>query len=183
MTPDRRARCDGAGAWAAIILLASLCLAGCARVASRPPPPPPVTLADHVLIEKGARRLTLFAHGRPLKVYAVVLGRHPEGPKREEGDDRTPEGDYTIDGRNPDSAFHLSLHVSYPNALDRERAEQLGVPPGGDIMIHGQPNGDGWIGAIHRTGDWTRGCVAVTDAEIEEIWRLVPDGTPVEIRP
>jgi murein L,D-transpeptidase YafK len=88
-----------------------------------------------------------------------------------------------IDGRNYQSAYHLALHISYPNAVDRDRAATLGLDPGGDIMIHGLPNGFGWVGAAHRERDWTRGCIAVTDSEIEEIARLVPDGTPVEIRP
>jgi murein L,D-transpeptidase YafK len=90
---------------------------------------------------------------------------------------------YVIDSRKADSQFHRSLHISYPNAADRERARKLGVPPGGDIYIHGLPNGYGFIGAAHRARDWTDGCVAVTDREIEEIWSLVGNGTPVEIRP
>jgi murein L,D-transpeptidase YafK len=96
---------------------------------------------------------------------------------------RTPEGLYRIDGRNAHSQFHKSLHISYPNARDRERAQKLGVKPGGDIMIHGLPNGQGSVGKAHLQSDWTWGCIAVTDEEIEEIWRLVPDGTVIEIRP
>src|SRR6478736_6016345 len=107
----------------------------------------------------------------------------PIGPKTRQGDHRTPEGHYVIDRRNSRSQFHRSLHISYPNAADRDHARALGVSPGGDIFIHGLPNGYGFIGAAHRTRDWTDGCVAVTDQEIEEIWTLVNNGTPIEIRP
>jgi len=138
---------------------------------------------DAVLVEKAARRLTLLSRGRPVRVYSVALGREPVGPKIQQGDDRTPEGSYVIDGRNYNSAYHFALHLSYPNATDRSRAEALGVDPGGDIMIHGLPNGLGWLGSVHRERDWTRGCIAVTDGEIEEISGLVSDGTPVQIRP
>jgi len=113
----------------------------------------------------------------------VALGQGGLAPKQRAGDGRTPEGRYVIDSRNSASAYHRSLHISYPNPEDRKRAAKLGVSPGGDIMIHGLPNGKGFIGSAHRAYDWTLGCVAVTDAEIEEIWKLVPDGTPVEIRP
>jgi murein L,D-transpeptidase YafK len=99
------------------------------------------------------------------------------------GDGRTPEGIYSVDGRNPKSAFHFSLHLSYPNSADTARASAMGVPPGGDIMIHGIKNGLGWLGSLHRFVDWTQGCVAVTNDEIEEIWDMVPDGIRVEIVP
>ena len=103
--------------------------------------------------------------------------------KEREGDFRTPEGRYLIDYHKADSAFHRALHISYPNAEDRRRAEKLGVAPGGDIMIHGLPNGLGAAGETHRITDWTNGCVALTDQEIEQIWSAVPIGTPVEIKP
>jgi murein L,D-transpeptidase YafK len=138
---------------------------------------------DAVLVEKAARRLTLMSGGGAVRTYSVALGREPVGPKVQEGDNRTPEGAYVIDRRNPSSAFHRALHVSYPNPSDAQRAAELGVSPGADIMIHGIRNGLGWLGPAHRLLDWTRGCIAVTDSEIEEIARLVPDGTPVEIRP
>ena len=138
---------------------------------------------DEILVEKGARRLTLFSGGSTIRTYSIALGRQPIGPKIREGDGRTPEGSYVVDSRNYNSAYHLALHLSYPNATDRARAAKLGVSPGGDIMIHGLPNGLGWLGPAHRQHDWTRGCIAVTDMEIEEIARLVPDGTPVEVRP
>jgi murein L,D-transpeptidase YafK len=104
-------------------------------------------------------------------------------PKEREGDARTPEGLYAIDAKNDRSAYHKALHVSYPNAADRERAKSLGVSPGGAIMIHGLPNGIGWVGAGHRLYDWTLGCIAVTNDEIDEIWKTVPVCTPIEIRP
>jgi len=139
--------------------------------------------ADRIVIEKAARRLTLFAKGEALKSYRIALGGNPVGPKERQGDNKTPEGTYLIDARNRDSRYHRSLHISYPNEDDRRRARALGVPPGGDIMIHGIKDGFAWVGEAHAEVDWTRGCIAVTDEEIEEIERLVPDGTTVEIRP
>jgi len=138
--------------------------------------------ADRVVVEKGARRLTLMAGRQRLKTYRVALGGAPVGSKEQEGDQRTPEGSYLIDHHKPDSAFHLALHISYPNPADLARANERGVAPGGDIMIHGLPNGRGWIGKWHRLHDWTSGCIALTDPQIEEIFRAVPDGTPIEIR-
>jgi len=146
-------------------------------------PLPSNITADRVLVEKAARRLTLFRKGASLKTYRVALGRAPVGSKEQEGDQRTPEGIYLIDFHKEDSDYHRALHVSYPEQRDINRATAAGVPPGSDIMVHGLPNGKGWIGAFHRRTDWTAGCIAVTDFEIEEIWRAVPDGTPIEIRP
>ncbi len=147
------------------------------------PPLPAGARADRIVIEKARRRLVLMRGGRPLRSYRIALGRHPVGPKRRRGDGRTPEGLYRIDWRNPKSRYHLSLHISYPDRRDRARARRLGVSPGGSIMIHGLPNGMGWLGRLHALVDWTGGCVAVSNSEIEEIWRLVPNGTVVEIRP
>lgn len=139
--------------------------------------------ADRILVEKAARRLTLFASGTPIRSYQVSLGGQPIGQKQQRGDGRTPEGLYSIIARNPQSTFHRALQISYPNADDRARAAAAGVEPGGLIMIHGMRNGWGWLGAMHRFVDWTDGCIAVTDAEMDEIWKLVPVGTPIEIRP
>jgi murein L,D-transpeptidase YafK len=139
--------------------------------------------ADRIVVEKAERTLTLYRDQRVLRTYRIALGRNPVGAKEQEGDGRTPEGTYAITGRNPQSAFHRSLRISYPNAADRRRAARAGVRPGGDIMIHGLPNGAGAIGAAHRLRDWTEGCIAVTNHEIEEIWRLVPNGTRIQIRP
>jgi murein L,D-transpeptidase YafK len=146
-------------------------------------PLPRDAAADRVLVEKSARRLTLLKNGITLKTYRVALGRAPIGAKEYEGDQRTPEGIYSIDFHKPDSDYHLALHVSYPEQRDVDRAAAQGLSAGSDIMIHGLPNGRGWIGRFHRRNDWTAGCVAVTDFEIEEIYRAVPDGTPIELRP
>ena len=135
-------------------------------------PLPPHTTIDRIMVEKSARRLSILREGR-----------NPVGPKEEEGDMKTPEGIYRVDSRNPQSDFHLALHISYPSSEDNARAAARGVPAGFDIMIHGLPNGGGWIGAFHRWKDWTAGCIALTDKEIEELWRVTPDETTVEIRP
>ena len=141
------------------------------------------TKADQVIVVKSQRTLTLLSHGKVLRTYKVALGGTPVGAKEQQGDHKTPEGRYILDRRNAKSRFYKSIHVSYPNEQDKERAARRGVSPGGDIMIHGLPNGFGWLGATHRAQDWTDGCVAVTNQEIDEIWELVPDGTPIEIRP
>ena len=138
---------------------------------------------DRILIEKSTRRLMLISRGEVLKSYKIALGGNPIGPKERQGDNKTPEGTYVIDARNRDSRFHLSLHVSYPNERDKKRAKELGVSPGGDIMIHGIKNGFSGVGDAHAGVDWTKGCIAVTDQEIEEIDKLAPNGTIVEIRP
>jgi tetratricopeptide (TPR) repeat protein len=139
--------------------------------------------ADKILIEKEARRLTLFSKGEVLKTYKIALGGNPIGPKERQGDNKTPEGTYIIDSRNRDSRYHLSLRISYPNERDKRRARELGVSPGGDIMIHGIKNDFSWVGDGHAEVDWTQGCIAVTDEEIVEIAKLAPNGTVVEIRP
>jgi len=138
---------------------------------------------DKILVEKGARRLTLFSYGEVLKNYRIALGGDPVGHKMQQGDNKTPEGTYVINGRNKGSRYHLSLRISYPNDSDRRRARELGVDPGGDIMIHGIKNGFSWVGEAHAELDWTQGCIAVTNEEIEEINKLAPNGTIVEIRP
>jgi murein L,D-transpeptidase YafK len=139
--------------------------------------------ADHVVVIKGARTLTLMRQGKMIKTYKVSLGREPVGPKEKAGDSKTPEGDYLIDGRNPRSKFHLALHISYPGPQDKIQAERGGRAPGGAIMIHGRPNWSGWIRALYEDRDWTDGCIAVSNAEMEEIWSAVPDGTPISILP
>jgi murein L,D-transpeptidase YafK len=149
---------------------------------SSKPTSPRIVFADYILVEKAARQLTLFANDRVVKTYRIALGGNPIGHKLEEGDQRTPEGIYTIDWRNPESDYHLSLHVSYPEERDCISAAQRGVPAGYDIMIHGLPNGTDPAQTFHPATDWTSGCIAVTDAEMDEIWALVPDGTTIEIR-
>ena len=145
--------------------------------------PAPEQKATRVLVLKRDHKMELLSGETVIKTYTVALGRGGLAPKQRQGDHLTPEGLYQIDRRNKNSRFYLALHVSYPNEVDRERALKLGVDPGGDIMIHGITNGLGWLGSMHRTIDWTNGCIAVTDAEMDEIWLLVPDGTPIEIRP
>jgi murein L,D-transpeptidase YafK len=133
---------------------------------------------DRVVVNKARREMLLLSGESVVRVYRVALGREPVGHKRQEGDGRTPEGRYTIDRRNPRSKYHLSLHISYPNEADRETARAAGVDAGCDIMIHGLKPG-----VEHPATDWTQGCIAVTDAEMDEIWDLVRDGTAVEILP
>jgi murein L,D-transpeptidase YafK len=184
---------------AALLLLVGV--AGCAapraaespRTAFLPPPPAPIPgyvapppqlaprEADFVLVDKSDRTLLLYSQGRPFRTYqGLQLGGDPAGAKRFEGDGRTPEGRYTIDYRNPRSAYHLSLHISYPSPADSEIAAAYRRSPGGEIFIHGQPNS---LTEGREPGDWTDGCIALSDTEIEELWRLVPDGTPIQIRP
>jgi murein L,D-transpeptidase YafK len=146
-------------------------------------PLPQDTAIDRIVVEKGVRKLSVLRAGKRLKSYRVALGGNPVGRKEQEGDRKTPEGIYFVDSRNPQSDFHLGLHVSYPSAEDTARAAARGVPAGYDIMIHGLPNRLGWIGAFQRWKDWTAGCIALTNEEIEELWRVTPDGTTVEIRP
>ena len=141
------------------------------------------SVADHILVVKSTRTMSLLQGDKVIKTYKVALGTVPVGAKQKHGDHKTPEGDYIISARNPHSQFHLSLRISYPNAADRERARKLRVSAGGDIMIHGLPPDYAYLGARHRDTDWTEGCIAVTNAEIEEIWDLVPVGTRIEIRP
>lgn len=139
--------------------------------------------AEKIVVVKSERRLYLLRGGEILKSYRVALGRQPTGTKMYQGDGRTPEGSYSVTAFNPRSRFHRSIRLSYPNELDRERAHALGVPPGGDIMIHGLAPERRHYGADHWHFNWTNGCIAVTDREIEEIWQRVEVGTPIEIRP
>ncbi|MFO1519594.1 MAG: L,D-transpeptidase family protein [bacterium] len=136
-----------------------------------------------ILVEKSKRTLSLMDGKKVVKKYSVSLGRQPVGAKSEEGDGKTPEGTYVIDWRNPDSKFYKSLHISYPNLREIARAKKDGVSPGGMIMIHGLPNGLGVLGKTQLLVDWTDGCIAVTDEEMDEIWGLVEDGTEIEIQP
>jgi murein L,D-transpeptidase YafK len=139
--------------------------------------------ADRIVVFKSERRLMLLRGEQVLRVYRVALGRNAIGDKIKEGDERTPEGDYVVDSRLGDSRFYRALHISYPNWYDRNRAEFLGVEPGGAIMIHGLPNDvpKDYVG--HPRIDWTNGCIAVTNREIDEIWAMVEDGTEINIYP
>ncbi|MGA2350377.1 MAG: L,D-transpeptidase family protein [Terracidiphilus sp.] len=171
----------GIAAWLACIGICVVLLVLADTLQAEPQTAP--QKADAILILKKDHLMELLAGGKVIRTYKVALGQGGLAPKAREGDARTPEGHYVIDSRNAASHYHRALHVSYPDAEDRKRAAKLGVSPGGSIMIHGLPSGEGWIGAAHRLHDWTLGCIAVTDQEIDEIWSLVPIGTPVEIRP
>jgi murein L,D-transpeptidase YafK len=160
-----------------------LILAGLAWANSEQGPLPEGVMVDRILVEKSFHRLTLLSNGSALKTYQVALGRNPVGNKERQGDNRTPEGIYKIDRRNPNSRFYRSLHISYPSRAIIEKARKHRLSPGGNIMIHGLPPEIECVGSMHRQLDWTAGCVAVTNAEIDEIWRVVPDGTIIEIRP
>jgi murein L,D-transpeptidase YafK len=146
-------------------------------------PLPANSVADRIEVFKARRTLELWKGDHLLKRYTVSLGHNAIGPKVREGDSRTPEGTYRIDSRNPTSRFHLALHISYPDSMAVKQASALKVSPGGMIMVHGLRNGLGWIGTLQRLVDWTDGCIAVTDPEIEEIWRAVPDSTAISIHP
>ncbi len=143
----------------------------------------PAKQADRIVVEKSGRTMKLMQGARVLKTYRVALSREPIGAKEREGDHKVPEGEYVIDSKNSHSRFHLALHISYPNASDREKARKLGVRLGGNIEIHGLDSKYAWVGSLQRQVDWTDGCIAVTNPEIEEIWPMVPTGTAVEIRP
>ncbi len=138
--------------------------------------------ADKVLVIKREKRLVLLNHGAVLKSYKIAVGRNP-GRKTRRGDGRTPEGRYIVDGRIPESRFHKALHLSYPNASDIVNSRASGVPPGGNIVIHGLPAELEEVGPLHASRNWTRGCIAVSNEEMDEIWQLVPVGTAVEIIP
>jgi murein L,D-transpeptidase YafK len=139
--------------------------------------------ADSVLVKKHEKRLYLMKNKKPFKIYRVAFGANSKGPKRKEGDERTPEGTYMLDFKNSDSDFYKSIHISYPNHQDIKRAEEMGISPGGNIMIHGQKNGARNFSRIHRYVNWTDGCIAVTNAEMDEIWASVDVGTPITIEP
>ena len=161
--------------------MAALLAAGCAPTATQGAMPP-VARVDRILVDKSDHAMTVYRADRPLHTFKVALGVGGLAPKVRQGDGRVPEGRYVIDGRNPRSAFHLSLKIGYPTPAQVAAARARGIDPGGDIMIHGLSNGRGWLGAAHRRADWTAGCIAVTNDEIEWLWRAVPDGTPIEIR-
>jgi murein L,D-transpeptidase YafK len=139
--------------------------------------------ADSIVVEKQRRTMTLYNAGVAVRTYQVALGKEPTGDKLRIGDNRTPEGLFHIDARNPQSKYHMALHISYPDAEHIQRARALGFAAGGDIMIHGLPPAYADLGAKHRDYDWTNGCIAVTDQEIEEIWRAVPNGAVIQIKP
>ncbi len=142
----------------------------------------PAIKANKVVVLKRERKLILLKDDVVLKTYRVSLGENPVGAKIRRGDHKTPEGNYLLDWHNANSQYYRSIHISYPSPSDRERAHRLKVSPGGDVFLHGLPN-DYEATPNEDLGDWTDGCIAVTDAEMDEIWKAVPDGTPIEIKP
>ena len=163
-----------------VFALLAVLMNGCASK-----PEPVVSKVDSVVVRKGKREMDLIKGGAVYRSYRISLGDSPRGHKMREGDERTPEGDYILDWRNPRSSFPKSIHVSYPNTRDRAFARAMGFKPGGMIMIHGRPN---WLTSAkvakeYDGRDWTNGCIAVTNPEMDEIWRLVKDGTPIRILP
>jgi murein L,D-transpeptidase YafK len=140
-------------------------------------------LADKVVVWKADRKLELLKEGQVFRTFDIALGNAPLGHKEEEGDNRTPEGSYRLDLRNPNSDYFLSIRVSYPNAVDRSEARRKGVNPGGQIMIHGQPNNPTYSAAFYRQADWTNGCIAVSNSDMIDIWLMTPDRVPIEILP
>ena len=143
----------------------------------------PSVRVDRIVVYKHERKLLLLSHGREVRSYKVALGSEAVGPKTRQGDHRTPEGIYVLDARNPNSHFYKAFHISYPNAKDIAAAKKLGVSPGGDIMLHGLGNEYAWVGKAHVLHDWTDGCDAVTNEEMDEMWKMLRIGTPIEIKP
>ena len=139
--------------------------------------------ADKVVVEKAARKLHLLKDGEAFRTFDIKLGMAPIGDKLMEGDQKTPEGNYTLDSRLPESEYFLAIHVSYPNAADRREARAKGRDPGGQIMIHGQPNEPTYSAAYYAREDWTNGCIAVSNSDMIDIWLMTPDNTPIEILP
>jgi murein L,D-transpeptidase YafK len=140
-------------------------------------------VADKVLVEKESRKLHLIKDGEAFRTFDIALGIAPTGDKKKEGDFKTPEGNYWLDMRNPDSDYFLSIHISYPNSEDRREAQGQGVNPGGQIMIHGQPNTPSYSAAFYQKSDWTNGCIAVSNSDMIDIWLMTPDNVPIEILP
>jgi len=159
-------------------LVAGILLSSCLLYAQKL-----VVSPDRVVVYKSERKLVLLSGGKEIRSYKVALGSEPVGPKTQHGDHRTPEGVYTLDSRKPNSHFYKAFHISYPSPKDIAAARKLGISPGGDIMLHGLPKEYAWVGKAHTLHDWTDGCIAVTNEEMDELWKLVPVGTPIEIKP
>lgn len=139
--------------------------------------------ADLVVVEKSKGTLILYKSGKTLATYHVAFGGDPKGPKQSEGDGKTPEGRYVLDSKNTQSGYHKAFHISYPNQSDIAKAKKRGVSPGGAIMVHGQKNGYGWASFITQRLNWTKGCVALSNSDLDDMWNRVDAGTPIEIRP
>ncbi len=172
------------------IALATACMQACTHhPAITPAPATPATTEElpperpRIIIEKARRELLYYANGQLQATYKVALGQQPVGAKTCSGDKRTPEGIYFVTEHVPDSGFYRALRLSYPSAADYARARKQGCDPGGGILIHGLQNGFGYVGRLHSDVDWTRGCIAVTNEEMDQLWSQVANGTLVEIRP
>jgi murein L,D-transpeptidase YafK len=193
LTPARSSRSYllFATVFAGLLIQSGAHAAGTAVSPTAPNQPPAATdwqtfgtpKADRIVVYKAQRRLELRRAGQVIRSYHIALGRNPVGPKMAEGDGRTPEGSYFIDRRNIASEYHLSLHLSYPEPADIKRAAALNVSPGGNVLIHGEPNILDHEGKSHLLKDWTAGCIALSNADVDEIWRLVDDGVTVDIYP
>ncbi len=140
-------------------------------------------VADKIVVEKENRKLHLLNNGEVFRTFDIALGIAPIGDKEREGDQKTPEGLYSLDTRNPDSDYFLSIHISYPSSADRSTARRKGYDPGGAIMIHGQPNMPTFSAAYYRKEDWTNGCIAVSNSDMIDIWLMTPNEIPIEIMP
>ena len=170
------------------IVIVTLLLAVCVMVLytytkAQEQPKKPLGKIDKVVVLKSERKMQLIKNGEVLRTYKVALGNNSIGHKQKEGDERTPEGNYVLDWKNEQSHYYKSIHISYPNAEDKKRAKAQNVSPGGNIMIHGLPNGMGYVGAAHTANDWTDGCIAITNEEMDELWGSASNGTPIEIKP
>jgi murein L,D-transpeptidase YafK len=193
LTPARSSRSYllFATVFACLLIQPGAHAAGTAAPPTAPNQPPAATdwqklgtaKADHIVVYKAQRRLELRRDGQVIRSYHIALGRNPVGPKVEQGDGKTPEGSYFIDRRNIASEYHLSLHLSYPETADIRRAAKLNVNPGGNVLIHGEPNILNHEGKSHLLKDWTAGCIALSNTDVDEIWRLVDDGITVDILP
>lgn len=139
--------------------------------------------ADRVVVVKSEGKLYLYKVNQVLASYSVVFGANPKGHKQQQGDERTPEGRYFLDYKKADSAFHKAIRISYPNAKDIESARKRGVDPGGSVMVHGQKNGFAWASFIARYFNWTNGCIALANADMDAVWEAVDAGTPIDIKP
>ena len=158
-------------------LMAGLCLTALPALANDFP------LADRVVVEKENRKLHLMKHGEAFRTFDIALGVEPVGDKEREGDQKTPEGLYSLDDRNPNSDFFLAIHISYHSSTDRADASSNGYDPGGAIMIHGQPNVRTYSAAYYRTQDWTNGCIALSNSDMIDMWLMTPNNVPIEILP
>ena len=143
----------------------------------------PIPQGNRIIVEKSKRLMHVYHDKESIVTFRIALGRSPTGRKTCQGDNKTPEGHYHLTGHNPRSNYYKALKISYPSAADRERARKKGCDPGGDIMIHGLENGFGWVGRTHRSIDWTNGCIAVTNKEMDILYQMIRDGSTIEIRP